>query len=186
MWFERSLAVTLMASACLSAFCQPSEATRLIELARSAVTAEVTHTIWKLPPAEGIAQPVFVTIEINGVVRGCRGDLDLRRTSLSEEVALAARGAATHDPRYTPLTAKDLKNFLVTVTLVDAVRPIDSVEGLRPADGLVLTSGNRKGIVLPWEGKDPMTRLKWAYKKAGVPETASVKLELLVARRFRG
>jgi uncharacterized protein len=186
MCFERSLAVTLMALACVPALCQPSDETRLIEIARSAVTSEVTHTPWKSPAPEGTAQPVFVTIEINGVVRGCRGDLDLRRTSLSEEVALAARGAATHDPRYTPLTAKDLKSFLVTVTLVDALRPIENVQGLRPADGLVLTSGNRKGIVLPWEGKDPMTRLKWAYKKAGVPETASVKLELLVARRFRG
>lgn len=180
------MAVTLMASACALALGSQAEETRLIEIARSAVASEVSHSPWKSPPAEGIAQPVFVTIEINGVVRGCRGDLDLRRTSLSEEVALAARGAASHDPRYTPLTAKDLKNFLVTVTLVDAVRPIDSIQGLRPADGLVLTSGNRKGIVLPWEGKDPMTRLKWAYKKAGVPETASVKLELLVARRFRG
>jgi hypothetical protein len=40
--------------------------------------------------------------------------------------------------------------------------------------------------VLPWEGKDPRIRLKWAYQKAGVAIGASANLYRLTATRFRG
>jgi len=158
----------------------------LIELARSAVTAEVQGS--PIPKMRGSIPPkaVFVTIEINGVVRGCRGTLTTRSASLEAEIQQAARSAAAHDPRYRPLSKEELKRFLVTVTIVDRLEPITNISGLTPEDGLVLKSGNRTGIVLPWEGKDPATRLKWAYRKAGVAEGSSVSLHRLVAERFRG
>lgn len=158
---------------------------RLISLARSAVEAEVqgkpTQTSGKTPP-----RPVFVTIEIDGQVRGCRGDLRTRAKSLEEEVVLAARSAAAHDPRYRPLTPKDLKRYLVTVTVVGRLEPLGTIAMLTPEEGLVLKAGSRTGIVLPWEGKDPATRLKWAYRKAGVAEGSAVSLQKLIAERFRG
>lgn len=101
-------------------------------------------------------------------------------------MAQAARSAAQHDPRYRPLTPKDLDSFLVTVTVVEGLDPVSGVDGLAPAEGLVLESGDAKGVVLPWEGKDPRTRLKWAYKKAGVPEGTPVRLYILHGERERG
>lgn len=132
------------------------------------------------------AEPVFVTIEVDNVIRGCRGSLQTRSKSLEEEVVLAARAAAAHDPRYKPLGAAELKSFKVTVTIVQSQTPVSNVAGLDPAHGLVLQSGKRFGIVLPWEGKDPQTRLRWAYRKAGVPEGSSANLFRLNAMRFRG
>jgi len=134
------------------------------------------------------ALPVFVTIERRGQVVGCRGGLQARAGSLQGEVIQAARAASRHDPRYRPLTPNDLKNFRVTVTVVRGMTPIAraDLESLRPEDGLVLQSGNRSGIVLPWEGRVPRQRLVWAYRKAGVPQGASCRLFRLKADRFRG
>jgi AMMECR1 domain-containing protein len=148
---------------------------------RSAVRGEFTKCEAVHPP-----RPVFVTIEVNGSIRGCRGSLQVRTKSLEEEVALAARGAAAHDPRYRPLLRSELSKFLVTVTVVESQVPISDVSTLRPDDGLVLQSGNRFGVVLPWEGKDPNVRLDWAFRKAGVSPGASVALFLLKASRFKG
>lgn len=157
-----------------------------IQVARRAVVAEVSHTSLPELPNLGPSHPVFVTIERADRVLGCRGALVSRRAGLAEEIADAARGAAAHDPRYRPLSVKDLDHFLVTVTVVDRLEAISGVDGLRPEDGLVLESGGKSGIVLPWEGKDPAVRLRWAYQKAGVSAGASVKLQRLVAGRWRG
>ena len=176
----------LLALAPGAGFGQEDAARRMVEVARAAVVAEVrgatpARFADRTPP-----QPVFVTIEVGGVVRGCRGDLIARARSLPEEVALAARAAAAHDPRYRPLAASELARFLVTVTVVARTEPLASVAGLPPEDGIVLRSGGRTGIVLPWEGRDPAVRLDWAYRKAGVTRGTPVSLERLVAQRFRG
>ncbi len=157
----------------------------LIAIAKQAIRNEVLHigtagATGTLPP-----KGVFVTIERGGKVIGCRGALTARTQSLEQEVALAARSAAQHDPRYRPLTREDVKNFAVTVTIVDGLEQISNVDGLKPEDGLVVSSGDSKGVVLPWEGKDPHVRLDWAYKKAHAPEGSPAILYRLIARRFR-
>lgn len=160
--------------------------TQLISVARAAVRAEVLHKTPPRPVTHSPARAVFVTIERNGKVLGCRGDLTPRFGSLEEEVIEAARSASVHDPRYRPLSPADLKDFLVTVTVVSRVERIANVATLQPTDGLVLDSGGKKGIVLPLEGKDPAVRLEWAYRKAGVAEGASAVLYRLTATRCRG
>lgn len=159
---------------------------QLVSLARAAVISEVQGTPLTMPHLLGSSKAVFVTIEVGGRVLGCRGSLVPRRTSIADEVVLEARSAAAHDPRYRPLRPSDLKNFLVTVTLVDRLVPVTDVRSLLPSEGLVLESGTAKGIVLPWEGKDAQVRLDWAYRKAGVVRGASVKLSKLIAERYRG
>lgn len=175
-----------MALISASGFSQDFDERRLIEVARTAVVGEVRGEKPEIPSGNTLARPVFVTIEVGGTVRGCRGDLTTRAKTLEAEVALAARAAAAHDPRYRPLAKSELKRFLVTVTVVDRTEPIANVAGLTPGDGLILKSGTRTGIVLPWEGKDPAIRLTWAYRKASVAPSAAVSLQRLVARRVRG
>lgn len=164
----------------------------LIAIARAAVVREVTGNT---PPVASVdaarklpSQGVFVTIERRGIVVGCRGTLQPQTQNLADEIASAAEAAAGHDPRYRPLTPADLRDFKVTVTLVDRLEPLTAsqIRTLSPSEGLVLISGTRTGIVLPWEGKDPETRLRWAYQKAAVTEGSSCTLKRLIARRFRG
>jgi AMMECR1 domain-containing protein len=164
----------------------PGTQSRLLQIAHEAVEREVKGDAPQNFPQGLPAKPVFVTIERNGKVLGCRGDLSARSVTLEQEVATEARAASFHDPRYQPLTPVDLSKTLVTVTVVEGMDPITDIEALTPSDGLVLEARGRTGVVLPWEGKDPKTRLKWAYRKAGVPITSSVSLYRLRAERFRG
>ena len=127
-----------------------------------------------------------MTIERNGRVLGCRGTLRARFGSLQAEVASAARSAARTDPRYRPLTPADLNDFLVTVTVIESQTPLEKADigSLQRGEGLVLQSGNRVGVVLPWEGNDPRVRLGWAYRKAGVATGSNCRLYRLRAARF--
>lgn len=148
--------------------------------------AEVSRTALPSPKTSTPPRAVFVTIERNGKILGCRGSLTPLESSLEEEVIHEARAAAQHDPRYRPLQTNDLANYLVTVTVVESLQAIDDVRGLTPSEGLVLKSGTKTGVVLPWEGKDPNVRLNWAYKKAGVSKGSPVTLYKLIAERERG
>ncbi|MDO8587003.1 MAG: AMMECR1 domain-containing protein [Armatimonadota bacterium] len=167
-----ALALTLPASAS-----RTYNQDKLLALAREAVKAEVEA---KAPPAirsKSPARPVFVTIEIKGRVVGCRGSLDVRSRSLEEEVVLAARAAASHDPRYRPLTRNDLKDFHVTITIVERTEPIGDVSSLAPADGLVLKAGGRAGIVRKEKtqrsGSSGLTRKRASLRDPRVNSTAS-------------
>ena len=168
--------------------CRAWDEASLLALAREAVRCEVLGKASPSTKGSDRALPVFVTIEQKGQVIGCRGTLQARHTSLQQEVVQAARAAARHDPRYKPLTATNLQNFLVTVTVVEGSTPLASseIDSLQPEDGLVLQSGQKFGIVLPWEGKAARVRLAWAYRKAGVAQGAACRLFRLKAQRFRG
>lgn len=181
-----SMGTVLMLAILVTTTAQDEDLKPLLVIAREAISQEVRGVKAQEPKGETPVLPIFVTIERGGKVVGCRGSLQTRTSTLEAEVALAARSAAQHDPRYRPLSVKDLSEFRVTVTVVDGLQPITTVQNLRPEDGLVLTSGDRIGVVLPWEGKDPAVRLKWAYLKAKVPESSVAKLERMSARRLRG
>lgn len=162
---------------------------RLLRLARETVLATVRSTPLPAVGEQTTPRPVFVTIERDGKVLGCRGSLECRSASLEEEVRLAARSAAAHDPRYRPLTPGDLPTILVTLTVVERLEPLPdqtAVASLAPESGLVLKCNGRTGVVLPWEGRDPSLRLKWAYRKARVTPGSPCRLFRLVATRVRG
>jgi AMMECR1 domain-containing protein len=158
----------------------------LVDLAWAAVKAEITGQTAPKPIRRSAVKPVFVTIERKGVVVGCRGALDTRAGTLEEEIVFTARAAARHDPRYKPLSPKELLDCRVTVTVVDRLEPLDDVSTLLPSEGLVLKSGDHTGVVLPWEGKDPRVRLQWAYRKAGVPPGTACRLSRMKGERYRG
>lgn len=159
---------------------------RLVALARAAIASEVREGTLPKPAETTAPKPVFVTIEVNGAIRGCRGSLETTSGSLEAEVMRAAQMACRNDPRHRPVQQRELRAMLVTVTVVDRLEPIGAVDGLSPNDGLVLRNGDKVGVVLPWEGKDPKVRLGWAYRKAGVPQGVAAKLYRLVGERYRG
>lgn len=157
----------------------------LVLIARGTIWTHVLGMPNLETPDLGPAKGVFVTIERNGKILGCRGSLSPHSKGITQEVVSAATAACSHDPRYRPMTKMDLEHYLVTVTVVEALLPLHRIESLRPDDGLVLTAGGKSGIVLPWEGKDPALRLKWAYQKAGVPIGSPATLRRLVGERWR-
>ena len=164
------------------------------ELAYQTVGAILRGEKPVVPQSKTPSKGVFVTIEAEGKVLGCRGALVPSEATLEMEIQKAAYAAAKFDPRYDRSRLLK-KSYAVTVTIVERTEPLHAIETLLPTDGLILRARRNGGstqlgapgigVVLPWEGKDPATRLQWAYTKAKTPQGTPVKLERLIAQRFR-
>ena len=117
----------------------------------------------------------FTTLHLNGKLRGCIGYV-LPSHSLYRTVAETARAAAFDDPRFAPLTADEALGVEIEISVLSPLRPIDPEDVLVGKHGLVISRGNRRGLLLPqvpaeW-GWDRETFLAQTCKKAGLPEDA--------------
>ena len=103
----------------------------------------------------------FVTLRWNdGRLQGCIGSLEARR-ALDDDVAENALAACFSDPRAMPISADDLTDLTVEVSVLSPLERIHydgTEEGARAAlrvgtDGVLLTCGGRRGTFLPqmWE-----------------------------------
>lgn len=120
----------------------------------------------------------FVTLTLDGKLRGCIGSLSAVRP-LGEDVAENARRAAFHDPRFAALTKDEWPHCRVEVSLLSVPKPLrfaDEADLLRQIrrgeDGLILECEGRRGTFLPqvWEGlPEPRQFLDALKHKAGLP-----------------
>jgi hypothetical protein len=130
------------------------------------------------PPPLREWRAAFVTIEKNGQLRGCIGDLEASRP-LVVSVADVAFKAARQDPRFPVVTPEELPELHVHASILTPMQrfPVDSEEELlaklRPGvDGLLLRDGAARATFLPqvWqslpEPRDFVAQLK---RKAGWP-----------------
>ena len=105
----------------------------------------------------------FVTLTIDGQLRGCIGGLEARQ-SLAEDVRQHAVAAALEDPRFPPVTQDELNGIQIEVSRLTRPHPLeykdaeDLLSKLRPhVDGVILRDGMyHRGTFLPqvW-GKIP-------------------------------
>lgn len=120
----------------------------------------------------------FVTLTKDGQLRGCIGSLEAKRPLL-EDVSSNARAAAFKDPRFSPLTADELQDTEIEVSLLSPMQAMEfsdeqnALAQLQPGvDGLVFEHGHYRSTFLPqvWEQlpepKDFVAHLK---QKAGLP-----------------
>jgi len=127
----------------------------LVEIARAAVTDVATGSSEHVVAGQGgdfpDASGAFVTLKLNGRLRGCIGTLECRR-SLADEVARVAASAAREDPRFEPLRASELQGLDVEISVLG---PLETIDPLDPAafeigrHGLVVEQGSRRGLLLP-------------------------------------
>ena len=120
----------------------------------------------------------FITLEINGQLRGCIGSLIAHR-SLIEDVSLNAQAAAFSDPRFGPLTTAEWPAVDKHISTLSQPTPIsftseaDLISQIRMGiDGLILTEGTNRGTFLPsvWEQvPDAVQFLRHLKNKAGLP-----------------
>ena len=113
-----------------------------------------------------------------GALRGCIGSLGARRP-LREDVEANAVAAALHDPRFAPLSARELDDTVVEVSVLSAPTVLPAADEaellarLRPGvDGVVLSACGRRATFLPqvWEQlPDPADFLARLRRKAGLP-----------------
>ena len=119
----------------------------------------------------------FVTLNLDGELRGCVGCLE-PSASLVEEVARAAHNAAFRDPRFSPVTRHEAPRLDIHISVLSTPEPMsfvdenDLVAQLRPhIDGLIVRDGSRSGTFLPavWDNfPDPAMFLRQLKRKAGL------------------
>lgn len=120
----------------------------------------------------------FVTLHLRKELRGCVGSLEAQ-APLVVNVAENAHRAAFADPRFPPLSARELDGLDIHISVLSPLEPIDVLDEadllrkLRPkVDGLLLREGRRQATFLPavWESlPDPAVFLLQLKLKAGLP-----------------
>lgn len=130
-------------------------------------------------PAELRAKrATFVTIEIEGTLRGCIGTLEATQP-LVVDVAQNAYAAAFHEPRFLPLTMEEFRQIDIHISLLHPPVPMpvgsekELIDRVRPGiDGLILEERGRRGTLLPsaWDSLPTPTEFVEHLKlKAGLP-----------------
>ena len=173
------------------------EKTALLRLARRSIEAGVgdqpppDFTGLDLTPPLLAPGAAFVTLTIDGALRGCIGALEPYQ-SLVEDVREHAAAAALDDYRFPPLTAAELPRIHIEISrltlpvALDYADAADLVAKLRPGvDGVILRDGSRRATFLPqvWEkvqsAEDFLDNL--CYKMGASPDLWRRKhLEVLV------
>lgn len=130
--------------------------------------------------AEALREPraTFVTLELQGQLRGCIGTLEAFRP-LVVDVADNAFAAAFSDPRFPPLRHDELDGLSMHISILSPATPIrfssedDLINQLRPGlDGLILEAAGHRGTFLPsvWESlPQPRQFLLHLKQKARLP-----------------
>ena len=134
----------------------------------------------------------FVTLTMQGALRGCIGSLQAAQP-IGRDVAANALGAAFRDPRFPPLTREEWRQVSVEVSLLSAPKPIrfadedELLEQIRPGeDGLILEHAGRRATFLPqvWESLPRKQQfLGELVRKAGLP--ADTRLARCRLHRYR-
>ena len=132
----------------------------------------------------------FVTLMLKGNLRGCIGNLSAT-DPLAKGIQRNAVNAAFQDPRFAPLTEKELDQVSIEISILTEPRPVpyatseELLEKLRPhVDGVILRQGYASATFLPqvWEqlpkAEDFLGHL---CLKAGLPRDAWRRSKLEVA-----
>ena len=171
----------------------PAVQKQALQLARHALllwfaSGRIMAAPTKLSPVLKQRCGVIATIEKRGQIqpRGCRGTLAPARLDLATEIIHNIISAATRDERVAKLRREELNQCRISLTIILATPAIASLSGHDASrNGLIAQRGDQIGLVLPFEGHDSVTQLRWAKRKANLRDDAAVSLREVIAVRFR-
>lgn len=158
----------------------------LLQMARESILhGFASHHPLKVDPADYDQElqeerACFVTLHINGRLRGCIGTLT-PTGSLVEAVCENAYSAAFRDLRFLPLRRDECEQLDIEISVLTPSEQVhfdneeDLLSQLRPGvDGLILEDGMQRGTFLPsvWESlPEPQDFFQQLKRKAGLPVT---------------
>lgn len=167
-----------------------AQKTTLLQLARQAITTFLTTGKLEIVPVSDpeLAQPrgVFVTLwrqhdergrafaDPTLGLRGCIGHVEADQP-LYQVVQLMAVSAATNDPRFAPVSARELPDIRLEISVLSPLFPIRDIAEIEVGKhGLVIETSRHRGLLLP----DVPTRRGWGRReflealcyKAGLPD----------------
>lgn len=148
-----------------------------VQLARASLEAYVREGTAIRPPA-GLPEELadrragcFVSLKVDGQLRGCIGTIAPTRASLAEEICANAISAGTRDPRFPAVLADELDELVYDVDVLGEPEPVASADELDPARyGVIVSCGARRGLLLPdLDGIDTVEeQVRIAARKGGI------------------
>jgi AmmeMemoRadiSam system protein A len=149
---------------------------RLIQIARDAIVAHIMDRARAEPALEGVLarrSAAFVSIHKRGELRGCIGHVKADEP-LGVVIPRCAIAAASEDPRFPAVTAAELPDLEIELSLLGPFEPISGPGDIEVGrHGLVVEQGWRRGLLLPqvasewhWSAEEFLSH---TCHKAGLP-----------------
>ena len=163
----------------------------LMEKFNRQISQEAQERLAAKIKSDALQEPcgTFVTLKIGGQLRGCIGSL-VGREPLVEGVRSNAMNAAFNDPRFSPLTRRELDRVAIEVSVLTEPQPLvyddaaDLVAKIRPrVDGVTIQKELAGATFLPqvWEQlPEAEDFLRHLCTKAGLSADAWRKGDLIV------
>lgn len=158
-----------------------------VRLARTSLESFVKYGITASLPEDTLNEiknrkaGVFVSLKINGKLRGCIGTILATRNSIGEEIIENAVSAGRRDPRFPPVEKEELSLLEYSVDVLGEPEKINSKSELDEKKyGVIVSKGYKKGLLLPnLEGVDSVEeQIHIACQKAGiVPGDPNIEIE---------
>jgi AmmeMemoRadiSam system protein A len=134
---------------------------------------------------------VFTSLYLRSELRGCVG-YALPATFVYRAVAETARAAAFDDTRFSPVTAEEVRELKVELSILSPPQSTKAEAVEVGRHGLLITMAEQRGLLLPQvaveHGWDRNTFLEQTCRKAGLPTNAwqqGVTIETFTAEVFR-
>lgn len=124
-----------------------------------------------LPPSLMESRGAFVTLRKHGELRGCIGHVQTS-APLYQTVRECAVAAALDDPRFDPVTAGEIPDLHLEISVLSQPVPIAPEQIVIGEHGLIVTEGRRRGLLLP---QVPVT---WSWDREQFLEETCVKAGL--------
>ena len=129
---------------------------------------------------------LFVSVKIDGNLRGCIGTVRPIRGNLCEEIAAFAIEAATKDPRFPALTGAELDRAAISVDLLNEPESCEEKDLNPKKYGVIVENRGKTGLLLPdIEGIDRVEdQIAVARDKAHIHPLRKVDLKRFTVTRY--
>ncbi|MFH1416022.1 MAG: AmmeMemoRadiSam system protein B [Elusimicrobiota bacterium] len=154
---------------------------RLLEIARDSMTSYITKgkkIDIKVEDSElAEKRGAFVTLHMNGRLRGCIGSI-MPVDELYLTIRDMAVQSSTRDPRFPSVTENELEHIEIEISVLTVPKKVSgSEEIVIGRDGVIVKKGFHQGVYLPqvadetgWSKDEFLSSL--CYSKAGLPKDA--------------
>ncbi len=131
---------------------------------------------------------VFVSLRMEGELRGCIGTFEPCEANIAAEIIRNAIASASRDPRFQPVAVEELPFLSYSIDVLSKAEPVEDMADLDPKRyGVIVQAGSKKGLLLPdLEGVSSVdAQIAIAKRKAGIPADTPVKVRRFTVRRIK-
>lgn len=159
-----------------------------VQLARASLEAYV-RSGRRIKPGDDVPKELlerragcFVSLKMDGQLRGCIGTIAPTRANLAQEICANAISAGCYDPRFSAVEADELPELVYDVDVLSEPERIASTDELDPKryGVIVSTPDGRRGLLLPdLDGVDTIDeQVSIAARKGGISlDSDDIQLE---------